>query len=51
MKPRRQEPKVPKPRTEEKPKKRLHILRLEERIALKKGGNRSYGGGGGPSGL
>jgi hypothetical protein len=32
MEPRREEPKAPKPRTEEKPK-RFRIVKLEERIA------------------
>jgi hypothetical protein len=41
MEPRREEPKAPKPRPEEKPK-RFRILRLEERLAPKHGG----GGGG-----
>jgi hypothetical protein len=38
MRPRREEPKAPKPRPEEK-QKRFHLLRLEERIAPKGGGN------------
>jgi hypothetical protein len=37
MEPRREEPKAPKPRPEEKPK-HFRILRLEERLAPKQGG-------------
>jgi hypothetical protein len=33
MEPHRKEPKAPKPRTLRKPRKRLRILRLEERVA------------------
>jgi hypothetical protein len=51
MKPRRKEQKVVKPRTEEKPKKRFHILQLEERIAPRRGCGHCSNGGGGPSGL
>jgi hypothetical protein len=39
MEPHSEEPKVPKPRTEEKPK-RFRIVKLEERIAP------TFGGGG-----
>jgi hypothetical protein len=45
MKPRREEQKVVKPRTQERPKKSFRIRRLEERIAPK-GGNQDNGGGG-----
>jgi hypothetical protein len=50
MKPRREEPKVAKPRPEEKSKKRFCILQLEERIAPN-GRGKAANGGGGPSGL
>jgi hypothetical protein len=49
MKPRREEPKAVKPRTQEKPKKGFRIRRLEERIAPK--GGHLTNGGGGPAGL
>jgi hypothetical protein len=49
MKPRREQPKVVKPRTQERPKRGFRIRRLEERIAPK-GGHRADGGGG-PTGL
>jgi hypothetical protein len=32
MEPRREKPKAPKPRTEEKPK-RFHLIKLEQRLA------------------
>jgi hypothetical protein len=43
MEPRREEPKVPRPSTEGR-KKRFRIVKLEERIAPKKGGLISHGG-------
>jgi hypothetical protein len=51
MEPRHEKPKVPKIRTEDKPKKRFCILQLEERIAPKMNGHKSDGGAGVPSGL
>jgi hypothetical protein len=38
VEPRREEPKAPTPRPEEKPK-RFRLIKLEERIAPSKGGN------------
>ena len=40
MEPRREEPKAPTPRPEEKPK-RFQLIRLEECIAPSKGGNQT----------
>jgi hypothetical protein len=43
MEPRREEPKKPEPRPEHKPK-RFRIIKLEERIAPRKGGGDSRKG-------
>jgi hypothetical protein len=45
MEPRRQEPKVARPRPQEKPKRRFCILQLEERIAPRRRGKISGSGG------
>jgi hypothetical protein len=42
MEPRREEPKTPKPRPEEKPK-RFRLIKLEERVAPVKGGHVTKG--------
>jgi hypothetical protein len=41
MEPRREEPKAPTPRPEEKPR-RFRLIKLEERIAPTKGGNGTH---------